>query len=61
MSRNDFILALTLFAKEIPLRSLIMAAMLVAKEPALTTLKSTFPEIWKELEMRSRPGGINEP
>lgn len=54
MSHNEFILALTLYAKEIPFRVLIMAAILVAEEADEKKLKKAFPEIWREVDERSR-------
>lgn len=54
MSRNEFMLALTLYAKDIPVRSLLMAAILMADERTAKTLKKGFPDIWKEVEQRSK-------
>ncbi|RMD99244.1 MAG: hypothetical protein D6814_05940 [Calditrichaeota bacterium] len=59
MSRQDFILALTLYAKDLPFESLIMAAMLQTEDEAIKKkLKKAFPKLWEELEARSQaPGG----
>lgn len=53
MSRNEFILALTLYAKAIPLRVLIMAAILTAEEKEERIFKKNFPDIWLEVQKRS--------
>ncbi|MFQ5628594.1 MAG: hypothetical protein ACE5I1_07525 [bacterium] len=53
MSRNEFILALTLYAKAIPLRVLIMAAILTADENEEKIFKLNFPDIWEEVQKRS--------
>ena len=53
MSHNEFILALTLFAKAIPLRVLIMAAILSSNKVDEKILKNAFPEIWQEVRKRS--------
>ena len=53
MSHNEFILALTLYAKEIPFRVLIMAAILVADDREEKKLKKAFPDIWLEVNQRA--------
>ena len=64
MSRNDFVLALTLYAKGFTLRTLLMASMLTAEEDIfqediLGKLRQAFPEIWDELDLRrNSPTGL---
>jgi protein-S-isoprenylcysteine O-methyltransferase Ste14 len=53
MSNNEFILALTLYAKAIPLRVLIMAAILTADKKEEKKLKKAFPDIWEEVQKRA--------
>lgn len=53
MSNNEFILALTLYAKAIPLRVLIMAAILTADKKEEKKFKKAFPDIWEEVQKRA--------
>lgn len=61
MEQEDFVLALTLFAKELPFESIIMAAMLRAPGARQQqVLIDNFPEIWQALQGRLQnlePGG----
>lgn len=56
MGRNEFHLALMLYAKSIPFEALVMAAMLTAEERDEKKLKSAFPKIWQEVKTRSDTG-----
>lgn len=59
MGYHDFIMALTLYAKDLSFQSLIMAAMLQAEEEETKQkLIKAFPELWQELQDRTKaPGG----
>lgn len=56
MNQNDFMLALTLYAKSIPFHVLIMAAILTADEQEEKRVRKCFPEIWQEVQTRSDLG-----
>lgn len=59
MSYQDFMMALTLYAKDLSFEALIMAAMLQVEEgDRKERLIQTFPDIWNELQARTQaPGG----
>jgi len=61
MSLFDFKVACELNEKDVSFYGLIMAAMWKADDLNLDKLKTAFPDVWRELQIRYHsPGGLVE-